>query len=333
MPSLPNTRHESFAQARFSGMGVMDAYRAAGYEGACPSAASKVSQHPDVKARLTELHNAAATTVAYARMDAVKDLLTIIRARPSEAAEDHPLCEVRSSRNGEYHRFPSKLRALARLVRIMGWDEPTTADAESEEQEPDRMIEALSFVRRKRPEHDEEDQEEANEDGSLTPRQETFARARFAGMGVMEAYRAAGYLGATPQQASKVSRHPAVRARIAELRKAAEDALPYKRHEAINDLITIIHASPSEAGPEQPLCERRMGHDKPYHRFPCKLTAMLLLARLMRWHEPERAPFTPAVKPMDDWDRYVATMNARFKRREEREKAVAASTAGLPVSG
>src|SRR5436190_4820419 len=130
MSALLNPRHEAFAQARFNGMPVMEAYRAAGYEGETAPVASKISQHPEVKARLMELHNAAAKVMAYERLDAIKDLVAIIKARPSEAAKDHPLCEVRTGRNGEYHRFPSKLRAMARLVKIMGWDEPLKVEIE-----------------------------------------------------------------------------------------------------------------------------------------------------------------------------------------------------------
>src|SRR6187455_3303741 len=121
MKPLQNPRHEAFAQARFSGMGVMEAYHAAGYVGTVAQLATKVSQHPDVKARIMELHNAAATVVAYEKLDAIKDLVSIIKARPSEAAPEHPLCEVRTGRQGQYHRFPSKLRALSRLAKIMGW--------------------------------------------------------------------------------------------------------------------------------------------------------------------------------------------------------------------
>src|SRR4051812_9795579 len=113
MPALENSRQEAFPQARFSGSSVMDSYHAAGYEGQLPQIASKVSQHPEVKARLMELHNAAATVIAYERLDAIKDLVAIIHARPTDEGQDNPLCEMRTGRNGTCHRFPSKLRAMA----------------------------------------------------------------------------------------------------------------------------------------------------------------------------------------------------------------------------
>jgi hypothetical protein len=384
MNPLSNSRHEAFAQARFSGMSVMEAYRAAGYVGELPQIASKVSQHPDVKARLMELHNAAAKVMAYERLDAIKDLLTIVKARPSEAAADHPLCEVRTGRNGQYHRFPSKLRAMARLVKIMGWDEPPKVN--DEEPEPtDRLTLLLMKVRKGNrvddtTEDDHEDELDihgASNSGesnatlpppeekvpgekphrglcgplscieadapptprqensgphsplcgsgnppiaSLTPRQEAFARARFSGMGVMEAYQAAGYLGLSPERASRVSRHPPVAARLAQLRKDAEDALPYKRHEFINDLIAIVHASPEEASEDNPLCESRMGHEGPYYRFPCKLAAMMLLVRVMGWLQPQKVELHLGVPKLDGLDRLRICVQARADR-EEREKA------------
>ena len=297
MNPLSNSRHEAFAQARFNGMPVMEAYHAAGYVGVLPQVASKVSQHPDVKARLMELHNAAAKVMAYERLDAIKDLVAIIKARPSEAKPDHPLCEVRTGRSGQYHRFPSKLGAMARLVKIMGWDEPIKVAVE-EEQKPDRLTEwNLEYPQEQRhriqrcagqrtlrtimrtnstrplqtPPRMAGTQSSAPPTAlprPLTPRQEAFARARFSGMGVMEAYRAAGYLGKSADRASRVNCHPPVAARLAQLRQAAEDALPYKRYEAINDLIAIVHASPEEASENNPLCEMRMGHDEPFTDSP-----------------------------------------------------------------
>jgi hypothetical protein len=340
---LTNPRHEAFAQARFSGLSVMDAYRAAGYAGHCPKVASSISQHRDVRARLMELHNAAGTIMVYERLDAIKDLVTIIKAPPSAASAQHPLCEVRSSRHGEHHRFPPKLRALARLIRIMGWDEKLRHDSDDEDdaQTVDTLKEWLYRERNRHRSHHPEatDPDTADEwhepacagsqdptdntgagliaphqplCGPLSPRQEAFAQARFAGMNVMEAYRAAGYASEAPQRASRVNRHPLVQARIAELRKAAEDMLPYKRHEAVNDLIAIVQACPEEASADNPLCETRMGHQGPYHRFPCKLATLALLSRLMHWHEPPRVKIiVPGLPKVDTLQAFLARTRAR----------------------
>ncbi len=310
MPVLSNARREAFAQARFSGLSVMDAYRAAGYEGDTPKSASAISQHPEVKARLLELHNAAATVMAYDRMDAIRDLVTIIKASPSEATPDHPLCEVRTGRGGPYHRFPSKLRALSRLIKILGWDSPQATPPRPDESEgdPDTENPIHQLIRRVRtrtqnqnqdrrphtahPETPEDQQENATStDASapLTPRQEAFAQARCRGLSTIDAYQAAGYIGDAQRHAFRVGQHAAVRARIAALRQELEAACPYKRHEAINDLIFIVQASPDEASDEHPLCERHLGSDGPYARFPCKLATLLVLIRLMGWVETGKA--------------------------------------------
>jgi hypothetical protein len=347
MPTLTNTRHEAFAQARFRGLSVMDAYREAGYEGEAPQTASKVSQNSEVKARLMELHNAAATVMAFQRLDLINDLVTIIKASPSEAAADHPLCEVHHGRQGKYHRFPPKLRAMARLIKIMAWDEPDNDPNKEDPAPPRDTLKEWLFRERNRhqiaaaarrkdpPDPDAADEwhepgesststgdanpSQATPDASgaapvpvpLSPKQEAFAQARFAGMGVMEAYRAAGYHSDCAERASRVSRHPAVKARLAALRKAAEDALPYKRYEAINDLIAILHASPAEADPGNSHCEMRMSHSGPYYRFPCKLAAILLLVRLMRWHEPEKVCFSAPARERDTLKEFCERVTRR----------------------
>ena len=303
----------------------MEAYHSAGYVGILPQLASKVSQHPDVKARIMELHNAAATVVAYAKLDVINDLVSIIKARPSEASPVNPLCEVRNGRQGQYHRFPSKLRALARLAKIMGWDEPLKVEIDPDDAEPDSITEMLHKIRteHRAPREDftlPEEQISAEPDAPLTPLQEAFAQGRFLGMGVKEAYKAAGYSGDSAQRASRVNQHPPVKARIAQLRKAAEDALPYKKHEALNDLIAMIHASPSEASADHPLCEMRMGQEGPYYRFPCKLQAIVQLVRLMGWNQPEKVQVRLRVPRMDDLDHVEAWVQARAVR-EETEKA------------
>ena len=319
MPVLTNSRHEAFAQNRFSGMSVMDAYRAAGFVGQSPQVASSVSRHPDVKARILELHNAAATVIAYERLDAIRDLVTIINAKPSEATPDHPLCEARTGRQGKYHRFPSKLRAMARLVKIMGWDEPRPED-EDDEPQPDPIKELLIRIRSKGqpPKHNPDSADEWDPNGApvdpsapLSPKQETYAQARFQGLGVQEAYEMAGFTGDPSRRAWRISRHPAVKARLAALRKAAEDALPCRRHEIVNHLITIVQASPDEAGPDHSLCEKRMGHDGPYYRFPCKLAAFTLLVKLMRWHEPPKMEINLPGAEMDPVERMLARIRSR----------------------
>jgi hypothetical protein len=122
--------------------------------------------------------------------------------------------------------------------------------------------------------------------GELTPRQEAFAQFRFQGMPVMEAYHAAGYKGDTANLASRLSSNPAVIARIAQLNNGVESATGYQREHAIGDLIAIIQASPGQASEDHPYCETRVTSWGSYHRFPSKLGAITLLARILGWHPP-----------------------------------------------
>jgi hypothetical protein len=62
-----------------------------------------------------------------------------------------------------------------------------------------------------------------------------------------------------------------------------------------------------------------MGHEGPYYRFPCKLAAIMQLVRLMGWNEPEKVHIIPGVKKMDNWDRFIQCINARYAADTERQ--------------
>jgi hypothetical protein len=72
----------------------------------------------------------------------------------------------------------------------------------------------------------------------------------------------------------------------------------YQKEDAIADLVTMIHALPSDANAAHPLCERHMTSLGPYHRFPMKLAALLLLARMLGWNGPTQVgvPHDPDAK-------------------------------------
>ena len=329
MPTLPNPHHEAFAQARFAGKSLVEAHEAAGFSGAKASA-SRLNHLPEVRERIAELHREAAAMSACEKTSIVQDLLAIIHSAPADVSEDHPLCEVRMGRDGPYHRLPPKLQALARLIKLMGWDQPVKIEVEQR----DTLRDLLAKIRSKpfkvefRPPEpsagedadpgaddalDEDDDAsgefdveqriaevradlygpqatpgpwQGNGQNSLTPRQEKFAQARVQGMGVMAAYRAAGYTGGTANLAWRLSSMPAVKARIAALNGGVECAAGYHRDDAIRDLITIIRARPSEAGEDHPFCETRLTSWGNYHRFPSKLAAISLLSRMRGWHKP-----------------------------------------------
>jgi hypothetical protein len=153
MSALKNPRHEAFALARFRGLTVPEAYREAGYVGKGDHNCTVVNRRADVRARVAELHQGVAERIAYEKLDAVKDLVTIIRALPSEARKGHPLAEGRWSSAGRFYRFPDKLEALAQLIRLMGWDEPVKVDASATvgtnaEPPRDTFVELLASIRK-----------------------------------------------------------------------------------------------------------------------------------------------------------------------------------------
>lgn len=344
MALLENPQHEAFAQARFSGKSLLEALEAAGLTG-CKATASNLNRLPEVRERVTALYRGAAAKATYQKTSAIRDLIAIIHACPSDAGPGEPLCETRLGKDGPYYRFPPKLQALARLIKLMGWIEPVAAESEPKDYFTEMLVDIRSG-RRAGP-YDLSSPSESSHavpsscssssssstelpstlspasastapkaqeivnwvhllpsdaslqnhpdyaNGELTPRQEAFAQFRFQGMGVMEAYHAAGYKGGTPNLASRLNSRPAVIARIAELNSRVETATGYAREDAMGDLIAIIHASPADAGPDHPYCEMRMTSWGKYHRFPSKLGAITLLARMLGWQSPPGQPSVP----------------------------------------
>jgi hypothetical protein len=328
MSALTNSQHEAFAQARFAGKSLTEALEAAGLTG-CKATASNLNRLPEVRERVTALYREAATKATYQKTSAVRDLITVIHACPSDAGPGEPLCELRLGKDGPYYRFPPKLQAMARLIKLMGWIDPSAfepapknyfaelmADArtgrasssstksssstppppsapDSEDAPDDTSSSTLENWIRLLPDDAIYENHPKYANGELTPRQEAFAQYRFQGMGVMEAYQASGYKGDTPNLAWRLNSRPAIKDRIAELKSGVETAIGYHREDAMGDLIAIIHACPEHASPDHPYCETRVTSWGVYHRFPSKLGAMTLLARMLGWHSPPGQPLSP----------------------------------------
>jgi hypothetical protein len=358
--TLANAQHEAFAQARFAGQTQLEAYQAAGFgtSDSCKVAASRLARQPDIQERIAELYRERAAESVYDKAGAVRDLLSIIHTAPSDVDGDHPLCEVRMGKDGTCHRFPPKLQAMARLIKLMGWDAPpppSAAESESGEERPDTLRDWIVAIRSGRlknlpkeeagsqdkPANDIESQiafirrriygPEANSNptiaingkpspntaSALSPKQEAFAIARANGLGVMAAYHAAGYEGGSANLAWRLNHIPAVRARIAELNGTVETITGYGKDDAVRDLVAIIHARPSEAGPDHPLCERRLTSWGEYHRFPSKLAALTLLARLCHWNHSKAREAQDAVPyhPDENLRQYLH----RVRQKQEAE--------------
>lgn len=128
----------------------------------------------------------------------------------------------------------------------------------------------------------------------------------------MEAYQFAGYSGQTPNLAWRLNASPAIRDRIAVLNRDVASSLGYHRTDAERDLMSILKARPSEAGPDHPLCEERLSAWGVYHRFPSKLGALMLLARLKGWL---KSPLLNGIPPLPDPDAGFKALTAYVQTR------------------
>jgi hypothetical protein len=84
MPVLDKPRYDSFAQARFRGFTAHRAYVLAGYK-PDRKGAFILNRRPEVRARVAELNAEAARLATYEKVDAIRDIIAIIRARPASA--------------------------------------------------------------------------------------------------------------------------------------------------------------------------------------------------------------------------------------------------------
>lgn len=122
MPVLKNARHERFCQLVVSGKTADAAYKEAGFSSDRGNAA-RLTANDSVKARIAELNNEAAKLAKYEKADMIRDLVSIIKGKPSAANMERELCELRMSAAGPYAAFPDKLTAMTRLAKMLGWDE------------------------------------------------------------------------------------------------------------------------------------------------------------------------------------------------------------------
>lgn len=118
-------------------------------------------------------------------------------------------------------------------------------------------------------------------------RHEAFAQGLAKGMTHEAAFQAAGYKSHR-SNAARLSGNDSVRKRVAELQEAQAAKSELGRDQLRQFYIGVILAKPSDAGPDNPLCELRMSKAGPYYAFPCKLGAAAALAKQCGWNEPER---------------------------------------------
>ncbi|HEY5742319.1 MAG TPA: terminase small subunit [Terrimicrobiaceae bacterium] len=125
MPILANAKHELFSQLVASGKSEMSAFAEAGYSArSAKQNAHRLSENEGIKARIAELKGRTAEKCEATRAEVLKFLVGVVRAKPSEAGFENPLCESVITKAGPTAAFPSKLGALAQLAKMCGWNEP-----------------------------------------------------------------------------------------------------------------------------------------------------------------------------------------------------------------
>ena len=130
-----SNRQRIFAELVVSGDPATVAYGKAGYSTKGRNAegnAFALMENHGVKAYIAELREAAATAAGMTRDEAISMLAKIINSKPSEASMENPLCDLRTSKAGPYAAFPDKLRCLARLAKMLGWDGPEKFETTTE---------------------------------------------------------------------------------------------------------------------------------------------------------------------------------------------------------
>ena len=96
-----------------------------------------------IKERIAELKGRAAEKCDMTREQAVRALSGIIRAKPSAASLENPLCEMVMTKLGPAAVFPSKLGAIAQLAKMCGWNDPEKHEHGAD----DELMELLSRLR------------------------------------------------------------------------------------------------------------------------------------------------------------------------------------------
>lgn len=130
MPTLENARHEKFAQLVAAGGTYADSWLEA-----CPnsratrksaeqSAARNVKQYPEIAERIAELKANLEAKGLITREELLAFYVDVLKASPSEASKESPLCELKMSKAGEYYAFPCKMKAADSIKKMLGWDEP-----------------------------------------------------------------------------------------------------------------------------------------------------------------------------------------------------------------
>lgn len=127
---LANPRHEAFAQAVASGASSVEGYKNAFgcTQDSAESNSSRLRENEVVAARIGELLRRQAEKCEMKREELVSILVKTLRAKPSDASLDNPLCDLKMSKAGPYPAFTDKSKAAERLCNMLGWDAPSKVE-------------------------------------------------------------------------------------------------------------------------------------------------------------------------------------------------------------
>ena len=120
---LRNATHEAFAQevAKGDKKPVIVYEELVGTKGkVAATMASRWLKKVEIGARIQELQKKAAERTGLTIEKKLESLEQIFFAKPSEAAHDHPLSEMKMSKAGPYFAFPDKLKALELHAKLSG---------------------------------------------------------------------------------------------------------------------------------------------------------------------------------------------------------------------
>lgn len=137
-------RHERFAQCVASGDSAAGAYRRV-YTEASPATVETegpaTARMPQVSLRISWLKAAGADEVtkrfAWEKLDALQFALRVVETPIGAVDENDSLCQEFTTKADEKkYKMPSKLEALEKIVKMMGWNEPDKLDLNKEEVPP-----------------------------------------------------------------------------------------------------------------------------------------------------------------------------------------------------
>jgi hypothetical protein len=100
----------------------------------------------DVQGAIQKLEQGAELLCELTKEEMLSDLAQILKAKPSDADHDNPLCELVMTKAGPAALFPSKIQAMTLMARLCGWEKPQEIKVGAD----DALTKLLGEIREKR---------------------------------------------------------------------------------------------------------------------------------------------------------------------------------------